>query len=844
MIRYFFLVSFVFIFQYNLFSQHKQLDFFNRNGHSVSTRSDLPVRKGFVTTIDKDILKQINRENIPSFSTSFEYNKFNDHINLDLVEFNLLTDDFSLVNSKNEEVKYQKGKYYTALTDDKTGFGAFSFYDNKLIGLVSYQSGETYNIGTTGNASSEYIIYKDKDFMDDLHLYCDTKDDYFELSEESAETNNSSLSSGKCINIYIEADYALYIQNGKSIKETTDYILGLFAESALLYKKEGINIKVSKIKIWEIPDSYSKAASGEALSQFSSNNYESETDLNLLLALGANGLGGIAYLNALCKKYRHFAYANISATYKNIPVYSWSAMVITHELGHNLGSKHTHSCSWNGNYTQIDDCGNIYYYNSGDTPEGDFCFDPDDPIIPLDGGTIMSYCHLIGSVGINLHKGFGLQPGDYIRNKVANASCLDSCEGFGEQKPIADFEPEEFFTCEGGEITFFDKSINNPTDWTWIFDNGTGNDTMHHKFPVMKYNATGEFDVEMIASNRQGNDTLKRNKYITVIDGPKASFTYDYLDKTKVQFNNQSVNADSYFWRFGDGRINLTANPKHKFKDGGKYLVELWAKKDTCKVKNYFADTVEIKIPIKAQIQYNKNKICKGDTILFKAGSASYDSVKWYFEGGTVNTNDLEEMEVVYYNQGNFDVSMIAYSKYGIDTLFKNDLVKVTGKPQGDFVFEIHTDTVFFTNTFDGNLYFWDFGDNSISTEKNPVHIYANKGNYEVRLITKNLCDSSVLMKNVIINPTQIESTTSNNIFVYPNPVKNFLYLMDSPESKDINMVYFVDVLGNIIYEKHYNKILKTGIGYKIDVSLLKKGIYFLKIENEGKILIKKIIKN
>jgi hypothetical protein len=89
-------------------------------------------------------------------------------------------------------------------------------------------------------------------------------------------------------------------------------------------------------------------------------------------------------------------------------------MVSTHELGHLWGSRHTHACVWNGNNTAIDGC-------SGST-EGSCSL----PGYPSQGGTIMSYCHL-QSVGINFNEGFGPQPGNVIRNSVANASCTSPC---------------------------------------------------------------------------------------------------------------------------------------------------------------------------------------------------------------------------------------------------------------------------------------------------------------------------------------------------------------------------------------------------------------------------------
>ena len=39
----------------------------------------------------------------------------------------------------------------------------------------------------------------------------------------------------------------------------------------------------------------------------------------------------------------------------------------------------------------------------------------------------MSYCHLRG-VGVNFSLGFGVQPGNVIRNTIAQASCLTNCD--------------------------------------------------------------------------------------------------------------------------------------------------------------------------------------------------------------------------------------------------------------------------------------------------------------------------------------------------------------------------------------------------------------------------------
>ena len=121
-------------------------------------------------------------------------------------------------------------------------------------------------------------------------------------------------------------------------------------------------------------------------------------------------------LTPLCNPYdpTRLAISGLAGFYEDFPTYSHDVVVIAHEFGHLLGSRHTHACAWNGNGTAIDGCVPV----EGNCPN---------PGIPADGGTIMSYCHVTNG-GINLSKGFGLQPGNLIRNNVANATCLSSCD--------------------------------------------------------------------------------------------------------------------------------------------------------------------------------------------------------------------------------------------------------------------------------------------------------------------------------------------------------------------------------------------------------------------------------
>jgi hypothetical protein len=92
---------------------------------------------------------------------------------------------------------------------------------------------------------------------------------------------------------------------------------------------------------------------------------------------------------------------------------------MTHEMGHSLGSPHTHACAWNGNNTPIDWCGPTAM-PAIITNEGLTCTST---VLPT-SGTIMSYCHLMSGIGINFSNGFGAQPAALIRNTIDSKPCL------------------------------------------------------------------------------------------------------------------------------------------------------------------------------------------------------------------------------------------------------------------------------------------------------------------------------------------------------------------------------------------------------------------------------------
>lgn len=347
-----------------------------------------------------------------------------DMIELELVKVNLLSSDFSVIESaRNAPVQVDPGVHYRGIVKgDPESIAAISFFDHDVMGMLSSPAVGNLVLGKMESAEKDgealYIVYKDDGLHANLGFYCGVdEDDAPGYAPEELHGSIDERSAGDCVRIYFEVDNDIVVNKG-GVTGATNYVTGIFNQVATLYANENVSVVISQIFAWSTASPYNSTSSAGMLTQFQNYRTTFNGDLGQLLSFKASG--GIAVLAGLCHPYNlaKLSFASIGASYANVPVYSFTVLVITHELGHLLGSHHTHACVWNGNNTAIDGCAGF--------SEGTCAVAP----IPTGGGTIMSYCH-ITSTGINLSKGFGSQPGNVIRNRIANATCTTACSTGG-----------------------------------------------------------------------------------------------------------------------------------------------------------------------------------------------------------------------------------------------------------------------------------------------------------------------------------------------------------------------------------------------------------------------------
>lgn len=393
-------------------------------GPLVSPEGD-PLTDGEIFQLDKPSLQSWNEGR--SRFIRFEIPRAGGYpLKLKLMEVDLLTEDFQVtISSTQGGTEYLRGKYYHGIVEGAPGsVAAISVFGDKIMGVIETSEEGNMILGPLGeDISEEYILYSVADFTEELPFQCGTAS----LADvtNSRRPANIGPESGNavtnCVRAYLECEHDMYLEKG-SVQNTVDHMTGLFNVVALLYSNDNMSTNISEIFVWDTPDSYATNSTSAALNSFRDFRTTYNGDVAHLVSRGAPTGGGVAWVDALCTSYA-YAYSYIYSNYNQYPTYSWSVNVIAHEMGHNLGAWHTHDCEWTVNGTPnqaIDGCGEAAgYAGRGNCPTG-----------PLpSSGTIMSYCHLVGGVGIDFTEGFHSIVAGVLQSEISAANCLNVCNG-------------------------------------------------------------------------------------------------------------------------------------------------------------------------------------------------------------------------------------------------------------------------------------------------------------------------------------------------------------------------------------------------------------------------------
>ena len=230
----------------------------------------------------------------------------------------------------------------------------------------------------------------------------------------------------RTVEIALDTDQQYLGLFGGSTAAAQGYLDTLVAAANEIYVRDcNVQLRMTFSRLWQTEDPWTQNSASSQLNQFrvywTENLASVERDIVHLLSGRALG-GGVAYLNVGCSS--SFGYAVSSNLQGFFPTplvdhshLNWDIKVFTHEIGHNLGTRHTHDL--NQHDPPLDDC----YV---DAQGWGAC-------TQSWSGTIMSYCHLCPGGMSNINLKFHPSTQLVIESYVANASCLvDEACGFDD----------------------------------------------------------------------------------------------------------------------------------------------------------------------------------------------------------------------------------------------------------------------------------------------------------------------------------------------------------------------------------------------------------------------------
>jgi PKD repeat protein len=296
--------------------------------------------------------------------------------------------------------------------------------------------------------------------------------------------------------------------------------------------------------------------------------------------------------------------------------------------------------------------------------------------------------------------------------------------------------------CDGTAVEFTntsDPGAPPATEVTWDFGDGVTETVAMPGHTSHLYAGPGTYTVTLEICNDAGCDMAVGT--VEVLTGPMAGFSWSSVTLT-VTFVNESMNADTYMWDFGDGGTSTETNPMHTYAAAGAYTVTLTAYGD-CGMDTYVA-VVEVSLMPVAGFEHNA-PVCLPDPVVFTNTSTGADTYLWDFGDGSTST-ETNPMHA-YVDFGTYTVTLEACS--AMTCSMAMDWVEVWAQPLAAFTYTLNGLEVTFTNLSEGaDAYLWDFGDGvGTSTETNPVYTYAAFGTYTVTLDITGPCgDDTVEM--------------------------------------------------------------------------------------------------
>lgn len=433
-----------------------------------SNQFDRFVSGGISMQLDQKSIDRINRDKPDVMKMEIPVDKKHS-FSLLLQKTQILSDDFKIVNASGKELgkNIDKGVHYHGIIDgDLSSFASISIANGEIQIIMADHHGN-YNLNQV--QKNQYLLYNDLKMKTSPGFICGNEHDkpspiqkerIRNLFDDQGQLKNKNLKVRDRIEIMVELDNDMWDGLGDNVANCFNYAIHLCRNAADVYERDGMSLRLNGVVIWDDTDGADPFNGTSDFDELVDDLDDWATDIrtsfnadmiHYLRNSSSGGTGGVAQgIGGVCDQ-ASGVFDNTSAhcVTQGAPLnYETTELdlhdeiedneggflaptrflkVFCHESGHVLGSFHTHACEWNGNDTQIDDCGNLDADDNNDPIEGSSCYNSNSLVWPTNGGTIMSYCDRFAA-DINLVLGFHAQTASLIRSTLNSSGCFENYE--------------------------------------------------------------------------------------------------------------------------------------------------------------------------------------------------------------------------------------------------------------------------------------------------------------------------------------------------------------------------------------------------------------------------------
>ncbi|MCT4674357.1 MAG: PKD domain-containing protein [Prolixibacteraceae bacterium] len=318
----------------------------------------------------------------------------------------------------------------------------------------------------------------------------------------------------------------------------------------------------------------------------------------------------------------------------------------------------------------------------------------------------------------------------------------------------ANFSLDKITGCSPMELNIKNTS-QNCSDYLWSFDGGATTETiLDTEFSrTFTYAGRAGFpdprNVSLTASNAycRSKKTVEFRIFAPAVPGFSLNGDGN-CSPARVNFISTTDHTYNVSWEFGDGSISDLANPEHIFlnetdADREFTITQTVTTREGCEAST----TDKYLVHPTPNVDFNIHPIF----MIWPEATVSVDNLtnegpwtyKWSFgEYEDVTVDEKDPDPYTYGRVGSFVIQLEAKGNECASSHQETVTIR-PGVPEASFKPSVAEGcgplAVTFTNTSkNGATYYWEFGDGTFSTSKDPDHTFHEEGYYNVKLTVRN----------------------------------------------------------------------------------------------------------